>query len=83
MELLRRVERFAAPYVLVMTAILVGWAINEAGGLGPILERSSFQPTKPGVSVWSVPLPAEVMSTRPSVPPAASSSTAAWQPPCR
>ena len=28
MDVLRRVERFAAPYVLVMTAILVGWAIH-------------------------------------------------------
>ena len=36
MELVRRLERFAAPFVLVMTAILVGWAIWKAGGLGPI-----------------------------------------------
>lgn len=58
MELLRRVERFAAPFVLVMTAICLGWALNEAGGLGPILERSSFQPTKPGVTLMSVMIPA-------------------------
>ncbi len=38
MELVRRLERFAAPFVLVMTAVLVVWAINEAGGLGPIME---------------------------------------------
>ncbi len=38
MELVRRLERFAAPFVLVMTAILVGWAIWKAGGLGPIME---------------------------------------------
>ena len=37
MELVRRLERFAAPFVLVMTAILVGWAIWKAGGLGPIM----------------------------------------------
>ncbi|MCX5746435.1 MAG: cytosine permease, partial [Proteobacteria bacterium] len=37
MELLRKVERFAAPFVLVMTAILVGWAIWKADGLGPIM----------------------------------------------
>ena len=42
MELLRRVERWAAPYVLVMTALLVWWALDHAGGLGPILERTSF-----------------------------------------
>ncbi len=38
MELVRRLERFAAPFVLVMTAVLVGWAIWKAGGLGPIFE---------------------------------------------
>ncbi len=37
MELLRKVERWAAPFVLVMTAILVGWAIHAANGLGPIM----------------------------------------------
>src|SRR5438034_180911 len=42
MDLLRRVERWAAPYVLVMTAILLGWAIWKAGGLGDILQQTSF-----------------------------------------
>ncbi|HET7505856.1 MAG TPA: NCS1 family nucleobase:cation symporter-1 [Kofleriaceae bacterium] len=37
MELVRRVERWAAPFVLVMTAILVVWAIRRADGLGPII----------------------------------------------
>jgi NCS1 family nucleobase:cation symporter-1 len=37
MELVRRLERWAAPFVLVMTAILVGWAIYRADGLGPIM----------------------------------------------
>jgi len=37
MELVRRVERWAAPFVLVMTAILVVWAIYRADGLGPIM----------------------------------------------
>jgi NCS1 family nucleobase:cation symporter-1 len=37
MELVRRVERWAAPFVLVMTAILLVWAIWRAGGLGPIM----------------------------------------------
>jgi len=40
MELLRRVERWAAPFVLVMTAILVWWAIDRANGLGPIMKQS-------------------------------------------
>lgn len=39
MELVRRLERFAAPFVLVMTAILVVWAIWKAGGLGPIIHE--------------------------------------------
>ncbi len=38
MELVRRIERWAAPFVLVMTAVLVWWAIDKADGLGPILE---------------------------------------------
>ena len=37
MELVRRLERFAAPFVLVMTAVLVVWAIDAADGLGPIM----------------------------------------------
>jgi NCS1 family nucleobase:cation symporter-1 len=40
MDLLRKVENWAAPFVLVMTAILVGWAIVRAQGLGPILHAS-------------------------------------------
>jgi len=39
MELLRRVERWAAPFVLVMTAALVWWAIDAAHGLGPIMSE--------------------------------------------
>jgi cytosine/uracil/thiamine/allantoin permease len=37
MDLLRAVENWAAPYVLVMTAILLGWAIWRAQGLGSLL----------------------------------------------
>jgi len=36
MELVRRLERFAAPFVLVMTAALVVWAIWKAGGIEKI-----------------------------------------------
>src|SRR5579885_2598968 len=37
MNLLRKVENWAAPFVLVMTAILLGWALWNAGGVGPLL----------------------------------------------
>ena len=40
MDLLRAVENWAAPYVLVMTALLLGWAIWRAGGLGTLLSDS-------------------------------------------
>ncbi len=39
MDLLRMVENLAAPYVLLMTAALVGWAIWRVHGLGPIMEQ--------------------------------------------
>jgi len=58
MELLRRVERFAAPFVLVMTAALLVWMLKEAGGLGPILERSSFEPSEKHPSLMGVMIPA-------------------------
>ena len=37
MDLLRHVENWAAPFVLVMTAVLLAWAIWRANGLGPLL----------------------------------------------
>ena len=37
MDLLRAVENWAAPFVLVMTALLLGWALRQAGGLGPLV----------------------------------------------
>jgi NCS1 family nucleobase:cation symporter-1 len=51
MELLRRVESWAAPYVLVMTTLLLVWILRRAsaktgGGLGSIVEvHSSFATT--------------------------------------
>jgi len=39
MNLLRLVENWAAPFVLVMTALLVIWALREAGGVGPLLAQ--------------------------------------------
>jgi NCS1 family nucleobase:cation symporter-1 len=44
MDLLRHVENWAAPFVLVMAAILLAWAIKEAHGLGPLLQdRGKFR----------------------------------------
>ena len=39
MDLLRMVENWAAPFVLVMTGVLLVWAVNEANGLGPLLSQ--------------------------------------------
>jgi NCS1 family nucleobase:cation symporter-1 len=58
MELLRRVERWAAPYVLVMTAALLAWAIYEAGGLGPMLDQVSFDESAAGKTFGAVFVPA-------------------------
>ncbi len=59
MELLRKVENLAAPFVLVMTALLLIWAIKKAyevgGGLGPIMSGvDNF--AKPG-EFWKVFVP--------------------------
>lgn len=37
MDLLRHVENWAAPFVLVMTAALLAWAVWRANGFGPLL----------------------------------------------
>ncbi len=39
MDLLRKVENWAAPFVLVMTAVLLYWAVSKANGLGPLLAQ--------------------------------------------
>ncbi|MFI5007099.1 MAG: NCS1 family nucleobase:cation symporter-1 [Solirubrobacterales bacterium] len=39
MDLLRLVENWAAPFVLVMTAALLVWAVREANGFGPLLQQ--------------------------------------------
>ena len=44
MDLLRKVENWAAPFVLLMTAILLTWILYEAGGIGFLLhEPGKFQ----------------------------------------
>jgi NCS1 family nucleobase:cation symporter-1 len=39
MDLLRAVENWAAPFVLVMTALLLVWALYNANGLGHLLRQ--------------------------------------------
>jgi NCS1 family nucleobase:cation symporter-1 len=39
MNVLRRVENWAAPFVLVMTTALLGWAVWRAHGFGPLLNE--------------------------------------------
>lgn len=44
MDLLRHVENWAAPFVLVMTAVLLAWILYQAGGVGFLLnEPGKFQ----------------------------------------
>src|SRR5207249_11125385 len=40
MDLLRKVENWAAPFVLIMTSLLLAWAIGKAHGLGYLLTQS-------------------------------------------
>ena len=40
MDLLRKVENWAAPFVLIMTSLLLAWAIWKAHGLGYLLTQS-------------------------------------------
>ncbi|MBL8632143.1 MAG: NCS1 family nucleobase:cation symporter-1 [Myxococcales bacterium] len=39
MDLVRKLENFAAPFVLVMAGVLLVWAVKKANGLGPIIDR--------------------------------------------
>jgi NCS1 family nucleobase:cation symporter-1 len=39
MDLVREIENWAAPFVLVMTGALLWWAIANANGLGPLLSQ--------------------------------------------
>ena len=43
---IKALEAYAAPFLIVSGLALLGWAVNRAGGLGPILDRpSSFRST--------------------------------------
>ena len=39
MDLVREVENWAAPFVLVMAGVLLWWAVDRANGLGPLLSQ--------------------------------------------
>src|SRR6185295_5117990 len=44
MDLLKKVQGVAAPFVLLMTAALVWWAVDKAHGLGDLMhQKSKFQ----------------------------------------
>ena len=55
MDLLRKVENWAAPFVLVMTSLLLAWAIWKANGLGYLLtQQSKFHSLK---EFWPIFVP--------------------------
>jgi NCS1 family nucleobase:cation symporter-1 len=60
MDLLRSVENWAAPFVLVMTAILLVWAIWRANGLGTLLSEpgkyGSLGEFIPALIRWMTPM---------------------------
>ena len=39
MDLLRAIENWAAPFVLIMTGALLWWAVSRANGFGPLLAQ--------------------------------------------
>ncbi|KAI7840330.1 hypothetical protein COHA_006112 [Chlorella ohadii] len=48
MEGIRLLEKYSAPILIALTAALVGWAVNAAGGFGPMLSTpSQFGPGMP------------------------------------
>jgi NCS1 family nucleobase:cation symporter-1 len=61
MDLLRRVENWAAPFVLVMTALLLAWVLWRAGGLGFLLtEPSKFRTWSEFRPVFAIKLTAMI-----------------------
>ncbi|MBI4866652.1 MAG: NCS1 family nucleobase:cation symporter-1 [Candidatus Wallbacteria bacterium] len=55
MEMVRHVEDWAAPFVLIMTGLLCVWVYQNAGGLEPIARNASGLETG---KFWAVFLPA-------------------------
>jgi NCS1 family nucleobase:cation symporter-1 len=61
MDLLRAVENWAAPFVLVMTGLLLAWAVTEARGFGPLLSQpGKFQTLREFLPVFFPSLTAMV-----------------------
>ena len=61
MNVLRLVENWAAPFVLIMTALLVGWALYRVGGVGPIMNQpGKFKTTAEFIKVFIPSLTAMV-----------------------
>jgi NCS1 family nucleobase:cation symporter-1 len=61
MDVLRKVENWAAPYVLVVTVALLWWAIDRANGLGPLLAQpGKFATTREFLPVFAPALTAMV-----------------------
>ena len=56
MNLLRKVENWAAPFVLIMTGVLLAWALWRAHGLGALLHEPGKYPT------WAAFMPVFVPS---------------------
>jgi NCS1 family nucleobase:cation symporter-1 len=55
MDLLRKVENWAAPFVLIMTALLLAWALWKANGIGYLLtQQGKFHTFK---EFWPVFIP--------------------------
>ncbi|HJP92821.1 MAG TPA: NCS1 family nucleobase:cation symporter-1 [Pyrinomonadaceae bacterium] len=55
MDLLRKVENWAAPFVLIMTALLLAWALWRANGLGYLLnQQGKFHTLK---EFWPIFIP--------------------------
>ena len=55
MDLLREVENWAAPFVLIMTGALLWWAVSRADGLGPLLAQpGKFQTVREFLPVSSL-----------------------------
>jgi NCS1 family nucleobase:cation symporter-1 len=55
MNAVRVFENWAAPIVLVLAALLLGWVVSRAGGVGPLLDKPSE--FKDFGSFWTVFVP--------------------------
>ena len=56
MEGIRLLEKYSAPVLIALTAALLAWALNAAGGFGPLLAQPSRFAT--AADFWAAFLPA-------------------------